>query len=311
MSKDPKHCYAVLAHQDIDSLNVLLELLDDERNDIYIHIDKKTPVDFGKDLKCNKANLFIIPVEKRVDIRWGDISVVEAELVLFDYILSNNTGYSYIHLISGQDLPLKNQNEIHEFFNKFPKDSNFIELSVGEQSDRILEKATGHYYLFTNHQRPVGNKIIASPRLFLARVVRHLFLKVQKLTGYKRKWKNLTLSRGSNWASISIPFAKYLTDQKDAILRRFKGVLCADEIYLQTYILNSPYESTLKCTSRGNTKRIRKIDWSKGVTTGSPHTWTLENWDELKEAPELFARKFSTSVDPEIIYKVRDMVKNS
>ena len=36
-----KHTYLIIAHNNFYILEKLLLLLDDERNDIYIHIDKK------------------------------------------------------------------------------------------------------------------------------------------------------------------------------------------------------------------------------------------------------------------------------
>ena len=36
-----KHAFLIMAHNEHDILNKLLLLLDDERNDIFIHYDKK------------------------------------------------------------------------------------------------------------------------------------------------------------------------------------------------------------------------------------------------------------------------------
>ena len=38
-----KHAYLILAHTHLRQLRTLLSLLDDPRNDIYIHIDRKAP----------------------------------------------------------------------------------------------------------------------------------------------------------------------------------------------------------------------------------------------------------------------------
>ena len=52
-----------------------------------------------------------------MDVRWGDISVVDAEFALFDEAYRRGE-YSYYHLLSGVDMPLKTQNYIHRFFEK-------------------------------------------------------------------------------------------------------------------------------------------------------------------------------------------------
>ena len=38
---DMKHAYLIMCHNNFEQLKLLLKLLDDERNDIYVHIDKK------------------------------------------------------------------------------------------------------------------------------------------------------------------------------------------------------------------------------------------------------------------------------
>lgn len=55
-----------------------------------------------------------------MDVRWGDISVVDAEFALFDEAYRRGE-YSYYHLLSGVDMPLKTQNYIHRFFEKMRK----------------------------------------------------------------------------------------------------------------------------------------------------------------------------------------------
>ena len=36
-----KHAYMIIAHNEFDLLEILVRLLDDPRNDIYVHIDAK------------------------------------------------------------------------------------------------------------------------------------------------------------------------------------------------------------------------------------------------------------------------------
>ena len=43
-----KHAYLIIAHSNLKQLQQLLLLLDDPRNDIYIHIDAKSNMDISK-----------------------------------------------------------------------------------------------------------------------------------------------------------------------------------------------------------------------------------------------------------------------
>lgn len=42
-----KHAYCIMAHGNWEQLQMLITALDDERNDIFLHIDKKALLQFG------------------------------------------------------------------------------------------------------------------------------------------------------------------------------------------------------------------------------------------------------------------------
>ena len=100
-------------------------MLDDERNDFYIHIDKKVK-DFDSsafDGVLKHSNLTFCD---RVNITWGDFSQIQSEMTLFKAAASANENYSYYHLISGVDLPIKSKDEIYRFLKKIILPSSFI-----------------------------------------------------------------------------------------------------------------------------------------------------------------------------------------
>lgn len=71
-----KHAYMIIAHNEFDLLEILVRLLDDPRNDIYVHIDAKVK-DF--DFKSFQAltqysRLRFTP--RRISATWGDFSLV-------------------------------------------------------------------------------------------------------------------------------------------------------------------------------------------------------------------------------------------
>lgn len=53
-----KHAYLIIAHDNWKILEKLLILLDDKRNDIYLHIDRKSNlINFSNNV--HNANLFV------------------------------------------------------------------------------------------------------------------------------------------------------------------------------------------------------------------------------------------------------------
>ena len=117
-----KHAYLILAHCRPRQLRTLISLLDDPRNDIYIHIDRKAP--FGaKALEGCCVHSRVHFIEPRISVHWGGVSVMRAELALLKAAVPGH--YAFYHLLSGQDLPIKSQKEMFAFFDARP-DREFL-----------------------------------------------------------------------------------------------------------------------------------------------------------------------------------------
>ncbi len=286
-----RHAYCIIAHYDSYCLQTLINLIDDERNDIYILIDKKSDFQQFVDLRATKSKL-IIPTPS-VSISWGSLSLVKAELAIFKIAISQGR-YDYLHLLSGQDLPLKTQNQIHDFFDALKEGTNMIGFVNDESNNHDLARKTNYHYFFLNK--------FCCPNSFVRKVfscVRKSMLKLQKIVGYKRKYE-MKLFKGSSWVSVTSDFASYLVEREAYILNTFKRIPCADEIYKQTMIMSSKYRGTVYDVTLENAGMTRKIDWGRG----RPYIWRICDFDELIESTALFARKFSSSVDKDIIDRV-------
>ena len=124
------HAYLIIAHKNFDQLAKLLSLLDDKRNDIYIHIDKKSIFTYiDKNLLLRSVNHSKVYFVHRITVTWGAYSNVGSEMELLKAAVKNN--YEYYHLLSGQDLPLKTQDEIHSFFDS-NKGKEFVHFGTEE-----------------------------------------------------------------------------------------------------------------------------------------------------------------------------------
>lgn len=282
-----KHAYLIIAHNEPRLLKILINLLDDERNDIYILIDRKANLLLFSDISVSKSSLIIVD---RVDIRWGDISQVVAEMTLFKTAFDNGP-YSFYHLLSGTDLPIKSQNYIHKFMDKYPN-TEFVGFAKGND----LAKKTDHIHLFTKYYKD-SNFV----RKSFCTMVRKSFEFLQIIVGYKRKF-DIELKKGSNWCSITNSFCAYLISKQDFVYKKFRFVSCPDEIFLQTILWASPFKDNIYDINDEFNSCLREIDWDRG----SPYTWGKNEMDFkiLKESNKLFARKFS-SYNIEIVKKIQ------
>ena len=292
-----KHAYLIIAHKNQEQLKTLITLLDDPRNDIFLFVDKKSHID----VKCmvNYTKYSKLLLADRFKVFWGGASLIRAELSLFD--LAFKTGnYSYYHLISGQCLPLHNQNYIHAFFNQNSGKEFFTFVSENILIKNNPSTRFMYYYFFT---RKVS---------FLNRIA----VRVQKVLGINRcKNKELEIGYGSNWISCTNAFVEYMLANKGVIEKRFRYSWCCDEVYKHLLILNSDFREKIFVSTGVNDRKddrqgnARYINW----WDGSPKTWTIADKEELIEAKErgyLFTRKFDENLDNEIINFVFNMVQN-
>lgn len=290
------HAYLIMAHNDFYILERLLKLIDDKRNDIYIHIDKKVKnfdFDYYRNL-ISKSKIFFI---KRIDVRWSDYSQIKCEINLLKSAIKGQ--YKYYHLISGVDLPLKNQDKMHKFFDMHKE--NFVVFRNHEGLDESRIERIKYYHLFYKNARSHFNfKVKVSQKMH------SICLKFQKLIKLNRV-KNINDYRdGANWFSITDELARYVVSKEKQIKKRYKYTYCADEIFLQTLVYNSEYYQNLYCYKDNDYKAIKRaIDWKRG----NPYTYTINDFDMLINSKCFFARKFSTKKDKEIIDKIYNYVK--
>ena len=269
-----KQAFLIIAHHQYDILKTLVKLLDNVSTDIYIHIDKKSSL--PQNLETIHSKLFLL--KKRIDVRWGDYSQIQTELLLFKTAY-NNGPYLYYHLLSGVDLPIKPINYIISFFEK-NKGKEFIGF-VKEES-WLYKINSFHFFTKYYHTKGWFSQLFINK---LKETSENLFIKY-----FPRKTYHITYKKGCNWCSITNDFCHYLLKQEKFIRKRYKFTFCADEIFIQSVIWNSQYKKNIYSIEDEYESCMREIDWKRGT----PYTWsnTAKDIDLLKKSKKLFARKF-------------------
>lgn len=267
-----KHAFLIIAHNELRILNILLTMLDDPRNDIYLHLDKKWKLNIQDLHHLQKAQLFLI--EKRMDIRWGDISLIKLEFRLFRMAYTNGP-YLYYHLLSGADLPIKSQDYIHEFFQR-NHGKEFIGFAQGEENRIDCYNKVMKFHLFSRHFHS-SNKLLVHSRVWLERILNKILTRNS----------SITFKKGAQWVSFTNGCCQYILSKEKSILKRFKYTKCGDEIFLQTIVYNSPFYERCYNVSDEYIGNQREIDWKRG----NPYNWTIEDKDFLSHSNKLFARK--------------------
>ena len=295
-----RHAILITTHDNVEISKNLLSLYDDKNIDFYFLIDKKAKSYNEEVLKdiCKKSSVYFVP---KINIYWGSFSQIQAEYILLENAVKKS--YDYYHLISGCDIPLYTKNEFFDFFEQ-NKGKEFVEYSPKEIAEKNkVQDRVKYYYVFMESVRE-KSAIKRKPKTFL----REFFLKLQKLLKIDRT-KGKEFQYGSNWFDITDDFAKYILKNKPWVIKHFKKTCCADVLFLQTLLFNSPfYSNNYYCLNEKNRilQRNRYTDW----TRGQPYTFKKEDYNEIINIKEsLFIRKFNYKNDAEIVNKLFDWLR--
>lgn len=298
-----RHAFLIIAHNNWWQLKQLVQLLDAENHDIYVHIDKKsTDFDvlyFNDAVRRSKLQFF-----QEYKVYWGGYSQVQVEMLLFEK--AHKVGYDYYHLLSGVDLPLKSNEEIDEFFEK-NAGKQFITFDEDKlANDPEIRRRTRLYHYLQNYRRHYKQKWKNEIFTFLKRIslVFQLALHVDRTK--KMDW---TIKYGSNWVSVTDALVSRLLGEKEKIEDVFSYTNCADELIVQTIAYNCGFKEQIYRAQNGYTENVRFIDWKRGKN-GNPYTFRIQDEKMLSETPNLFARKFSESIDKDIIILVIKKIRS-
>ena len=277
-----KHAYLIMAHNNFYCLEKLLLLLDDERNDIFLHIDAKVKkFDFAKfQALCQRAR--VIYPRKRINVKWGTQSQVRTEILLFKTAAACGP-YHYYHLISGVDLPLKTQDEIHAFF----ADKKSSYLFYKEQTSQWDYCRVSRYNILVGKYGTTAKKIKD-----------YWSLIQNKLAVDRARKHSMEIKKGANWGSFNQEAVNILLYSVKSIMKLTRFSLCADEVYKQTILLHKGYQI--------ENDDLRRIEWHGG---NHPKVYKAEDFTQLTQSDKLYARKFDERVDQQIIDMIYEYVR--
>lgn len=272
-----KQAIMIMAHNNLEILKLLLDQLDSEYFDLFLHVDIKCQIEY-KDIKdCVKiSKLYFF---KELNIKWGGITIAQGQYYLMNRVVETGYDYEFVHLISGVDFPIKTNEEIYNFFHQ-NVGKEFIHYQ-NEEFPKHKYSWVKYYRFFPKNYRK--HKFIRGMEV--------LSQKIQKIFGVNRiknnEYKYMT---GANWVSISLDLVKYLLSKEVEFNKKFKYTHFPEELFVQTYVYNSDFKDKLysKKYDDNHDNCMRYIDWKRG----NPYTFKIEDLDLLLNSKCMFARKF-------------------
>lgn len=265
-----KQAYLIIAHHEFEILQRLISILDSDNNIIFVHIDakvKKLP-----HLFTNKSILHVL--DQRIDVRWGHVSQIECELLLFESALKHGPFY-YYHIISGVHLPIRPMKQINEFYERYS----------GYEIMHILEKCKGRNNIKLGRFN-IGIKNFKHKQSWVQRLVQLnwvILIKFQKIFGIFNN-PNADYVKSENWLSLTQDAVSYIVNHKNTIIKKYFYTLCGDEYFIATELTNANFKIF-------NSNKLLYQVWNGE----SPTILTMDDYNQIINSDCLFARKFSSS----------------
>ena len=303
--------YLILAHKNPLQLSRMIERLDDGASKFFIHLDAKTPIEpFAACLEGAHIR-FIEPRERCV---WGDFSIVRATIHLME-AASKEQGVFI--LMSGQDYPIQSQGYINAFLES-NKGFDFIEIEPLEEKwkPKMVKDKLEHYHILHSEERGHSNcyapfahcsvfqKLRTLMHLLKGRLSQKNFRLLcslpKRVAPFERQYAGSQF-----WAFSERTFyavLHYIREHKAALEEYYKYTSSPDEIYFHSVLMDLvAKDSTIKLK-----EQITYVNYFR-----KNNVFVSEDFDKLtSEKEKLFARKFDTDIDIEILNKLDSYQEN-
>jgi hypothetical protein len=284
--------YVVLAHKLPEQVGRLIRRLEHPEDRLFVHIDAKQDIEaFERELSPLVETGRVEWIEPRVKCHWAGPGHLMATLAGAAQALASGHDFSHLILLTGQDYPIRATAEIRRFFAEQPQKS-FISWSRGEGYELPDEQRRGNERWHWNgsedrivkrHYKLPGRKQpVALPNRLLPFVRR------------RPSPAGLVPSQGLAYWSLSreaiahcLEYARRHPQLGDYLKRSF----APDENYFQMVLLSSELAPRLV------NEDLRYLNWD-GY---HPHTITMADFEPMLASRKLFARKFDSSVDREVM----------
>jgi len=301
--------YSLSVHKNPEQVNRLIKSIYTPEDFYYINIfgadSHKKQTEWMNCLKSfEKSNVFF---SFKYSYSWGTINQVNANI---DAMMQfKELDYSYFINLSGQCYPIKSISSIKEFLSK--NNCSYIAYyEMPDYSKYAKDKTidcpfnTQFHFRFEYCYYPIPNwyfiqffKGLCGMRKDINR-----FIKIPRMN--KKLLYTLDLYKGSNWFCLFKDHVKYILDflkENPDYMKLFSTVLCSDEHFFQTILLNSPLKTQII------NDNLRYVNWDN---PNYPSILSINNIEEILKTPQLFARKFDSEIDSKILDAIDFKIKN-
>jgi hypothetical protein len=270
--------FAILAHDNPRNVARLARHLLEAEGIVAIHFDAQAGEGPLDEVRRHLGSLQDrIVWAKRVEVGWGQWSMIEATLNAVSAIFEAGYDPDYIHLMSAADYPIRPLRDFYDFLERH-KGTDFIESHSVNERQWVLDGLVHERYQYRHHFNWKKH-----PHLF------DFWWRLQRTLGLVRTPpRNLVIHMGSQWCTLTAASWKHVLEwsrHKD-VVGFFRTCWIPDESFIHTVLATA-------ATPNSN----RHLTLYQFSDYGVPVVYFNGHAPHLASQPFFFARKLSPYAD--------------
>lgn len=300
--------YMIMCHKNPEQVLRLADHLKTQNSDVFIHCDKR--------MESHDIEKIIRGGYSTISNRSGmldDRSLVDIVFDLIKCVKQNekesNIHYRYYALVSGQDYPIKNVDNINQnLIKNYPQP--YIDCTPYSKNNWIFYKFDSKDWLIKIHRMITINIKKGS---IIRKIFRAILYVLQKMISclhmtdyYWFKKKGIDLYGGSAWWILPDKIIDFITkNMNENFSKRLLETRTPEETYFQTMAKCSPLGKYIEVNSPDtitqNCKTWAYFSDEGKPFVGHPYIFTVQEYEKLAQSDRWFARKFDETKDNEIL----------
>lgn len=273
------HAFIITAHHQPNLLARILKVLEADNHYFFIHINQRSG-DLTPFLKATEGIKNVQFVE-RIKLYHGDISQIVATLIMMKTALDYDVDFSYYHQITGQDYPLRSNQQFDEFFAGKTESFMFFD-NLETCSAQTLKK--------------IGKRVMQyRPKTIEGKWKNRLFYILglpQILSAFRKRPQLDHFASGSDFFSLHktvVDFILEFNQRHPDYLCRFVDTSSPSEIYYHTML--KPYIDQLQINTYNSLRYNSFVAHRPVATKYRPYDLNELDFDYVMKTPCFFCRK--------------------
>jgi hypothetical protein len=282
-----KQVFLIHAHRDLDQLNTLVAQLCDDDFVIYVNLDRKAAIDPARVHPAARL------VGQRIDVRWGGFSQVQATLNSLRDIVAAVPDFDKVLFLSAQDFPLLPNARLKRELAALTRHELLDAMPLGPGGWPVAFRY--QYFYREGGSRPERIACTLANRLL------RLSGRTRPMVGGLEPWG------GSSWWALSRACIAELllrVDRDRSVARFFSTVLCPDEMFFQTLVMNSPFRE------RVLSQNFRYIQWPEQGAR-NPKVLDEADFERIAASGAHFCRKLDSERSASLLPRLRALARKA